>query len=405
MLILSIILLLSNCGDDEGLNLDHIPVFSNEHFKTYEEYVLHIEDVEISADESVIVAGNGGEEGNPTWIPYVLKIGADKELSDIRFLEFDNQQIYRRTDLFPTQDGNFIYLSNSALNQSSPDIDIDVRKLTAEGEIIWQKRIGEESKKERGVSIVELPNNDFIMLCLDDQVFNTGKYLLVRTTKEGEVIWSKTITDETNISVLRKILYLPDDNSILVLNEHGVGLNLAQNSRIKITKLDVDGNVITTKLVLDDTGYWPFSSNMKVLYDGTILIYFTSYEEGTTGDQGINMLELNGDLSEVWNRRYEEIENDLVSDIVVTSEDEYLMLSMSTQIGNGEFDIILSKIDKAGTIIWRKVFGSTSSDFGRRIYEKLNNNILIIGATNHTTGSESIFDLFLLETDSVGNPL
>ena len=56
-------------------------------------------------------------------------------------------------------------------------------------------------------------------------------------------------------------------------------------------------------------------------------------------------------------------------------------------------------------IIWDKVYGSSSADFGNKILERPNGNIIILGDTNHQNPSEAIFDFLILETDPEGNPI
>jgi hypothetical protein len=113
---------------------------------------------------------------------------------------------------------------------------------------------------------------------------------------------------------------------------------------------------------------------------------------------------LDSNLEEYWVRSDAQLESNIVSDVFETTDNELLVLSESSRIGNGGLDLILSKLDSNGDEKWKKVYGSESSDQGTRVFEKVNKDILVIGNTNHETGSEAKFEMFLLETDAAGIP-
>jgi len=400
--VIGILLLLSSCSDKEDITIENLETFTSEHFKQFEGNSLNAYDAAMLPDESIIIVGNGMENGSFGIKPFFLKIGADKEISKEVFLESDeNSLLYKPIDLLPTQDGNYIYLSSRTADFSS-DTDIDIKKMNEDGEVEWQKRVGEELKNEKGKSIVEIPNDGYVILSFDHQALSfPDKFLVTRVSGEGELVWSKVI-EEIGINGLEKILYLSEDQTILVLNEHGVGVG--GNRKAKITKLDLDGNIISTKLVLDGDDYFPGSSDMKILRDGNVLVYFSSIRAGSSNSHGISMIKLDAELNEIWSRRHEEIRSNIVCDILESSDGEMIILSKSSRINNDEFDVVLSKMDSDGVILWNKSYGSPSSDQGHRVHEKANKNLLIVGNSNHDTGSESRFEIFLLETNSDGIP-
>lgn len=59
---------------------------------------------------------------------------------------------------------------------------------------------------------------------------------------------------------------------------------------------------------------------------------------------------------------------------------------------------------KHGLLLWDHVYGGPASDQGRKVVERNNGNLVVMGNTNEGNSSDAIFDLFVLETDPEGNP-
>jgi hypothetical protein len=396
-----LLLLCSNCGDKENINLENVEVFSSEKFKRYPGYSVSVEKCLLSLEETIVAVGNGSQ-GNSSFIEsFFLEISADKEIDKLEFLASDDRSLYRMMDVITTQDGNLIYCSQFT-EPTTSDVNIDLRKLNQEGELVWQKSIGQSTRIEKGASITQLPNSDYIVIGSVQGINSTYPegYLLARVSDEGEEIWSKEIPDE-NVFFPRKVLYLPADSSVLVLTEY---IGFSGVGEIKITKFNLDGDLLSSKSVTENTNSYLLSSGIKILNDGNVLVYISSAKEGSSNNYEIDLFKLDSNLEEYWVRSDAQLESNIVSDVFETTDNELLVLSESSRIGNGGLDLILSKLDSNGDEKWKKVYGSESSDQGTRVFEKVNKDILVIGNTNHETGSEAKFEMFLLETDAAGIP-
>ena len=114
-----LLLLFSSCGDKETIMIENLEIFTNEHFTQFEGNSLSAYETEMLPDESIIIIGNGREDGDFEVKPFFLKIGTDKEVSKEMFLESDESSaLYKSIDLIPTQDGNYIFLSHRAAKSS-----------------------------------------------------------------------------------------------------------------------------------------------------------------------------------------------------------------------------------------------------------------------------------------------
>lgn len=101
---------------------------------------------------------------------------------------------------------------------------------------------------------------------------------------------------------------------------------------------------------------------------------------------------------------------------LIKSQDGNTLLLSNVNSNNGDIiynhgstDILLTKLDQSGTILWQKSIGGSSIDVGTGISELSNGNIIISGYTSSLNGdipfNLGTFDVFLISLDSTGNIL
>ena len=105
-----------------------------------------------------------------------------------------------------------------------------------------------------------------------------------------------------------------------------------------------------------------------------------------------------------WERNYEGDGSDISRGLIQAIDGNYVLLTNTTSYGNGGFDIMLTKVDENGDVIWDKTYGSSLSDHSVKMIERPNGDIVVIGSSNGETQSNSEHKLFILETDMEGNP-
>lgn len=394
---------LSSCKKDKNeieINRD-VESFSNTNFKRYNAD-LYAEDFILNTDGSLVVVGNGKDENSIIRQPFILTLDLQKEISWLAFLNVDQRSAYRRVNVIPTQDEEYMVLSYSDPENSSK-FNIDLTKVNLLGNVDWNKRINEEDKSLKSSSIVQLPNEDYIILSEieEDNSFLFNQMLLNRVSVNGDLIWSKII-EETATFASRQIILFPDNASFIALSEHNLG-GLEQGE-IRIHKFDFDGNIIWQKSVLAQGKLWPLSSNISKIEDENFMVMFSSDTPESIDNHDVFLIKMDQDGNSEWEKSYPGLETDVPKNLIPTNDGKYVLLTNTSSFGNGEFDVMLTKLDIDGEILWDKVYGSISSDQARNIVERNNGNLVIIGNTNDSNNSNLNFDFFLLETDENGNP-
>jgi len=87
--------------------------------------------------------------------------------------------------------------------------------------------------------------------------------------------------------------------------------------------------------------------------------------------------------------------------IQLTPEGDYLVLGETENIGNGELDVLLIKLDTFGNVLWSKTYGGSEDDRGF--------SLKILDDGNYLIGAYHVYDItpngdgWLIKTDTDGN--
>lgn len=396
-----ILLGFSNCSDSETQIPDNYDLYSSDYFKRYDNVDLYAEDALLMQNQSILIKGTGRRNNSVCTHPYLLQIDNQQVISSLTFFELDRHCQYRPILLSSSNDGGFMSI-NEVYNDNTSDVNIMMQKIDINGVVEWEKELGELSFSEKIVSFTQLPSNDYILLGRNKRNFPPfDSYFLLKLSSTGEVIWSRLINDELTTS-LRKVIFSPTNNNIFILSEQGAYWN--DEGVLKITKLDSEANILESKNIVGNADFFISDSNMKTLKNGNILVYSSTKQSNSNGKYKSNIFMFDTALNEVWSSTYDDFDSSLFSDIIEKENGHLLILSKDNNINNDEFDIILTEMDEAGTILWGKIYGGIASDQGSNIILKNNGDLTIIGNTNEQSKTEANFNLFLLKTDAEGNP-
>ena len=391
--------LICACKDDDLAtdldNLENFESFQEEAFSfSSDEINFNVVDCEMEDDNSIFMVGSSTQFGITSTI---LKVDSNFNIDFAKDISPNEQSIFKPMDLIKTNDENFLYCSRVFS-------DVDIRKFDPVGNLIWNTTIGNPDIEERGVSITEI-SDDNIMVLADDleSLFTDSCYSLITLNSNGSLISNFKITD-TDINRMKRILYSPVDETVLVLGEYGFpGLGSFQTST-KVSKYSLSGELITSKIIVEEVDLLFEPSDMKLLSDGNILIYTSSNDRNNPNNPTPQIFKLDPDLNEIWFLSIDDIRVNIIDDIQETTGGDLLILSKSSTLNDDEFDVILTFLNKNLEVDWIKSYGSSSSDQGIRLMIGDNQDIIVVGNSNHDANSETNFNYFILKTDSEGVP-
>ena len=92
-----------------------------------------------------------------------------------------------------------------------------------------------------------------------------------------------------------------------------------------------------------------------------------------------------------------------VYSIELTYDNGYILTGFTTSFGAGSTDMYLIKTDSQGDTLWTHTYGGAYSERARSVKQTSDNGYILAGYTQPSSGS--LFDMYLVKTDSIGNTL
>lgn len=383
-----------SCGKSDYPVDDNVKFYNDNTFTFYDDLEFTYLDSEMLDDESLVIAGY--TESKDQGMLYV-----DSSRTNISMQSIDNESngLFNNLDILLTEKGYISHLGSSAKDNNSGEYDMILRKLNNNGVTIFKQKV-DIDLNEIVIAHIQLPNEDFMILSLDNN--QKRKYNIHKVTEEGEIIFSRSYQENRDITRFGKLKYSAEDSTIIIILHLENGS--LHDTTVRLNKIDTDGNIIMTSDLISNRDIHLASVNMTFLKDGNILL-FCSERTQVLGDNHMRIIKLNSNFIVIWDREYLDIEPNTISDVIESSDNKLLVLSFSRDIGEGEIDIISSRLDSEGEIVSRSVIGGNSSEIGHKIYEKQNGNIVIIGFQDNGFSTTTNFRFMTLETDSNGVPL
>ena len=139
--------------------------------------------------------------------------------------------------------------------------------------------------------------------------------------------------------------------------------------------------------------------------DGYIIIGTTTTENTTTD---IILIKTDKYGNAQWQQTYGDSLNDKGSSIVITPDNGYVFTGTYTDTASNE-DVIISKIDNEGNLLWKNTIGNGSNEEGLGIQKTQDGGFIIVGSTdayNPWSGNPvGEKDIFIVKTSENGDSL
>lgn len=167
---------------------------------------------------------------------------------------------------------------------------------------------------------------------------------------------------------------------------------------IYFVKTDPDGNLEWQQAY----GY-PGEETCQVVYEadaGGYWIYGQTTSIGAGGqDYWLIRTDAAGNI--IWEQTYGGASNDGASDGCPTPDGGFIMIGEATSFGAGGYDYLVYKVNAGGDVEWWNTYGSTGTDYGRRVLLHPDGGYLFLGYSNsYGIGN---YGVYLVKTDASGN--
>lgn len=288
-------------------------------------------------------------------------------------------------------DGGFI-ISGWTLSFGVSGYDFLMIRTDSEGNVEWIKTHGGKGYDD-AYSILKCQDDRYIIAGVTDSYGSGDRDILViEINGEGEVLMSKTYGSECWEGAYN-IIDTPDGNFLITgfIDSTGMG-----DCNVYVVKIDNDGNLLWENVYgkgMNSTGRY----STPALDRGYLIAGTLSQTMGMQED--ILIIKIDSSGNQEWVNSYGGADWENVREILKIS-DGYLVVGSTRSYGNGDYDVLLMKIDENGNELWFKTYGGTGIDMGTSLEKTDDGGIIITGKTR-SFGLEN-YDLYIIKTDNKG---
>ena len=104
----------------------------------------------------------------------------------------------------------------------------------------------------------------------------------------------------------------------------------------------------------------------------------------------------------IWEKTLGGSKNDEAHQVILTSDNHYLLIGYTQPEGRYDLDLFIAKINSNGDVVWKKNYGTDQVEIGYDIAEDANGDFIAVGLANHATRSSEIW---VLKIDKSGQQL
>ncbi|WP_298779505.1 hypothetical protein [uncultured Polaribacter sp.] len=334
-----------------------------------------------------------------------------------------------------TADGGYAVLGFTQSNnfdintKNNESFDFWVMKFSSEDILIWSKTFG-GTDDDRGADIIATNDGGFALLGYSKSndgnvTTNAGSqdFWVIKITADGNITWQKTFGFSG--ADYGTTLLQTSDNGFLLTGVLDVTASGGQGNS-KTSNKHAGGDIWAIKLNNSGTLEWskfyggsftdtPFG--IVETTDNNYIIAASSDSEdfnisNNKGTYDFWILKISADGALIWEQSFGGSQIDEPRAITATDDGNFIVIGdtrsfdIDVAINNGAADLWMIKISNEGTLIWEKTIGSTSFDVARSISKTQDNGFVIAGSSR---SSDSIFsnqgqnDAWVLKVDDSAN--
>lgn len=286
------------------------------------------------------------------------------------------------------KDGNLVVAGERRILNN--DIDIIIYKIDTSGNIIWERTYGTAILNESAKYIESTKDGGYILCGFRSDNYASNDIYVLKLDSLGLLQWENSFGGMDN-DYANMIHQTMEGNYIITADTKSKG---AGGYDIEILKLDSLGNIIW------DYTYGDVLQNgcqgILITSDGKYLSYGeTEIYQYSPFDFYVEKIDANG-LS-IWKYTYGGVNADAAFSAIENDDKSYVFTGYSNSYSAGPLDLVIFKIDSAGSLLWTRTYGGSGIDIGYDIIKSSDNGFLITG---YTTAND--VQIYLLHLNQEG---
>jgi uncharacterized delta-60 repeat protein len=306
-----------------------------------------------------------------------------------------------------TADGNYI-VAGMTSSFGAGNRDIWVLKLSANGDIIWQKTYGGTADDE-AYAIQQTADGGYVVAGATSSAGAGNKDIWVlKLDADGNVglaypgTWQKTYGD-TGDDEAYAVQQTPGGEYIVAGMKDYLGPG---SGDVWLLKLDADGNVGTAYPGTWQKTYGDAAEDkaysVQPTADGGYVVAGTSND-----DMWVLKVDADGNVGTTypgtWQKTYGDTGDDQAYCVQQTPDGGYVVAGSTSSLGNGGYDTWILKLSSDGTVAWENTYGGTEDDRAWAIQLTPDDEYVVAGQTeSFGNGSAGYPDVWFLRLDQDG---
>jgi hypothetical protein len=277
--------------------------------------------------------------------------------------------------------------------------DAFLAKYDSAGTIVWTKQLGTSGSDIASGVAIDSSNNVYITGNTLGDLGGSGNAggadaFLAKYDSAGNIVWTKQLRTIGNDKA--QGVAVDSNNNVYITGYTSGDLGGSGNAGVFdafLAKYDSAGTIVWTKQL----GSTKSEIAYMVAIDSNNNVYITGYTSGDLGGSGnagfhdAFLVKYDSAGTIVWTKQLGITTYDATNSVAVDSNNNvYITGYTQGDLGGsgnaGGADAFLAKYDSAGTIVWTKQLGTTTSDAARGVAIDSNNNVYITGSTSGDLG-------------------
>jgi hypothetical protein len=267
------------------------------------------------------------------------------------------------------------------------------------GDSLWTKHLDYNNGPgayNDGASVKETNDKGFIITGLRNYAPNWNMHLL-KTDSLGNLLWARNYSESTCASQGFSV-QLTADNGFVIAGFISDCLN-TNDEDFYLVKTDSIGNLLWSKRYGESKRNRAYS--VSCTFDKGFIITGIGNWDPSIPSGSIYLVRTDSIGDTVWTKRYGGTAIDEGFSVIQTLDGGFVLTGYTASYGQGSVDVWIIKTNSDGNIEWEKKYGGFRSDIGRSIQQTYDGGFIIAGYTN-SFGSESGYDIYLINTNEIG---
>ncbi len=303
------------------------------------------------------------------------------------------------------QDGGMVIAGRSDSNTSGDNMNKNIIRLDANGNVLWNNFYG-EAESEEAWAIAPCKDGGFLTVGYSDS-YGSGSGMkdvwVLKIDKDGKKQWDKVFVTNEAIDEATSVIENEDGTFMVVGNS--IPINPGNIGDVIVIKIGADGQELWKKEYKDEGN--DEANEIIKIKDGYLIAGRMEVEKKRWD---ACLIKIDKDGNKQWTKTFGGGDDDLANAVVQTKDEGFVMVGHTYSYAKaGSFDAWVVKLDKNGTIKWEDTYGSGASDEFLGVVELSDGSIVAAGYTesylpvNNVNTSKDGDEIFIVKISAVGD--